>query len=118
MVPLPCWCEFALESLCFSVVGTPMKIVIAQMQHETNTFSPVPTPWEAFGNGGPFLGKAAYDAMKDTRLPMAAYSDLAEAARAKVATAVAAWATPSGTVAGRAYERICELICHEVAKGC
>jgi len=48
-----------------------MKIVIAQMQHETNTFSPVPTPWEAFGNHGPFLGRAAYEAMKGTRLPKA-----------------------------------------------
>ena len=33
-----------------------MKFVIAQMQHETNTFSPVPTPWEAFGKDGPLLG--------------------------------------------------------------
>ena len=26
-----------------------MKFVIAMMQHETNTFSPLPTPFEAFG---------------------------------------------------------------------
>jgi microcystin degradation protein MlrC len=95
-----------------------MKIVIAQMQHETNTFSPVPTPWEAFGNDGPFLGRAAYEAMKGTRLPMAAYIDLAEAAGAQVAIPVAAWANPSGPVDGQAYDRICELICAEVAKGC
>ena len=95
-----------------------MKIVIAQMQHETNTFSPVPTPWEAFGNNGPFLGKAAYDAMKGTRLPMAAFIDLAEAAGAQIATPIAAWANPSGPVDSNAYERICELICDEVAKGC
>ena len=95
-----------------------MKIVIAQMQHETNTFSPVPTPWEAFGNGGPFLGRAAYDAMKYTRLPMAAFIDLGEAAGAELVTPVAAWANPSGPVDSSAYDRICELICDEVAKGC
>ena len=55
-----------------------MKFVIAQMQHETNTFSPVPTPWEAFGGkGGPALGRAAYEATKGTHVPMAAYLDLA-----------------------------------------
>jgi len=95
-----------------------MRVVIAQMQHETNTFSPVPTPWEAFGNGGPFLGKAAHEAMKGTRLPMAAYLDLAEAAGAQVITPVAAWANPSGPVDGKAYDRICDLICNEIAKGC
>jgi len=95
-----------------------MKIVIAQMQHETNTFSPVATPWEAFGNDGPFLGPAAYDAMKGTRLPMAAFIDLAEAAGAQLATPIAAWANPSGPVDGPAYDRICALICDEIAKGC
>ncbi|HZP88685.1 MAG TPA: M81 family metallopeptidase [Burkholderiales bacterium] len=95
-----------------------MKIVIAQMQHETNTFSPVPTPWEAFGNNGPFLGRAAYDAMKGTRLPMAAFIDLAEAAGAQIETPIAAWANPSGPVDGTAYDRIREIICDAVAKGC
>lgn len=95
-----------------------MKIVIAQLQHETNTFSPVLTPWEAFGNNGPFLGRAAYDAMKGTRLPMAAFIDLAEQAGAQIETPVAAWANPSGPVDGNAYDRICDAICEAVAKGC
>ena len=30
-----------------------MKLVIAQMKHETNTFSPVPTPIGRFARGGP-----------------------------------------------------------------
>ena len=32
-----------------------MKVLIARMKHETNTFSPVPTPLSAFGNDGPCL---------------------------------------------------------------
>src|SRR5512145_704659 len=95
-----------------------MKLVIAQMQHETNTFSPVPTPWDAFGNHGPFLGQAAYAAMKGTRLPMAAFIDLVEAAGAQLVTPVAAWGNPSGPVDGAAYDRICDLICDAVAQGC
>jgi microcystin degradation protein MlrC len=96
-----------------------MKIVIAQMQHETNTFSPVPTPWESFGgNDGPYLGRAAYEAMKGTRLPMAAFIDLAEAAGAELVTPIAAWANPSGPVDGKAYDRICQIICDAVARGC
>ena len=95
-----------------------MKIVIAQMQHETNTFSPVPTPWEAFGNNGPYLGRDGYEAMKSTRLAIAAFIDLAEAAGAKIDTPIVAWANPSGPVHGMAYDRICERICDAVAKGC
>jgi microcystin degradation protein MlrC len=32
-----------------------VKFVIAQMKHETNTFSPVPTPLFAFGKNGPYI---------------------------------------------------------------
>lgn len=96
-----------------------MKVIIAQLQHETNTFSPVPTPWESFGgHGGPALGQAAFDAMKDTRLPMAAFIHLAQAEGARIVTPFAAWANPSGPVDGAAYDRFCEMLCDEIAKGC
>ena len=95
-----------------------MKFVIAQMQHETNTFSPVPTPWKAFGNGGPSIGRAALEAVGGTGVPMAAFIDLARAAGADIETPVAAWANPSGPVDGGAYERICALICDAVRGGC
>lgn len=95
-----------------------MKFVIAQMQHETNTFSPVPTPWEVFGPNGPYLGRDAYDAMKGKGMAMAAFLDLAEKIGAEVETPVAAWANPSGPVDGKAYDRICDAICEAVAKGC
>jgi microcystin degradation protein MlrC len=95
-----------------------MKFVIAQMQHETNTFSPVPTPWEAFGNDGPLIGRDALEAIDGTRLPMAAFLDLARGEGAEVVTPVAAWANPSGPVDGAAYDRICALICDAVGQGC
>ncbi len=95
-----------------------MKIVIAQMEHETNTFSPVPTPWEAFGPAGPYLGDAARKAMKGTRTPIGAFLDLAEAAGAEIVTPVAGFAYPSGPVDGKAYDRFCELICEAATTGC
>ncbi|HEX4987127.1 MAG TPA: M81 family metallopeptidase [Burkholderiales bacterium] len=95
-----------------------MKFVIAQMQHETNTFSPVPTPWEEFGPKGPYLGRDAFEAMQGKNMAMAAFLDLAKKVGAEVATPVAAWANPSGPVDGKAYDRMCEAICAEVAKGC
>jgi microcystin degradation protein MlrC len=95
-----------------------MRVVIAQMQHETNTFSPVPTPWEAFGNQGPSIGREALEAIEGTRVPMAAFIDLARREGAEIDTPVAAWANPSGPVDGEAYDRICDLICDAVRRGC
>lgn len=95
-----------------------MKFVIAQMQHETNTFSPVPTPWEEFGPKGPYLGRDAFEAMKGKGMAMAAFLDLAAKADAEAATPVAAWANPSGPVDGAAYDRMCDTICGAVSKGC
>ena len=95
-----------------------MKFVIAQMQHETNTFSPVPTPWEAFGKDGPLLGQAALDGMRGTRMAIGAFIDLAEAQGAQIVIPVAGYASPSGPVDPKAYDRFCELICAAVADGC
>ena len=41
------------------------RFVIALIKHETNTFSPIPTPLEKFGHGqGPAFGRAARDAFE------------------------------------------------------
>ena len=95
-----------------------MKLVIAQMQHETNTFSPIPTPWEAFGNHGPSIGREAFASIDGTNMAMAAFLDLARKEGAEIVTPVAAWAHPSGPVDGAAYDRICELVCEAVRQGC
>ena len=34
-----------------------MRFVLAMMQHETNTFSPVPTPWARFEAWGAYFGR-------------------------------------------------------------
>ena len=77
-----------------------MKLVIAQMKHETNTFSPVPTPLARFavGGGAPPEGDAARAAYAGTGSAIAAFIELADAAGAEVAIPIAASAWPSGPV--------------------
>jgi len=97
-----------------------MKIVIAQMKHETNTFSPVPTPLARFATGAdvPPEGAAAVAAYRGTGSAIAAFIDLAEAAGADYHVAIAAAAWPSGPVDDAAFEHIAGRICAAVARGC
>jgi len=91
-----------------------MQVLIARMNHETNTFSPVPTPLAAFN---PSYGEAAYADNKGGRTAMSAFIDLAEAAGAALVTPVSAFANPSGRVAAEAYQSLCDCIV-AAAPGC
>lgn len=97
-----------------------MKVVIAQMKHETNTFSPVPTPLARFATGTamPPEGQDAYAAYKGTGSGISAFIDLAEAAGAQIEIPIAAAAWPSGPVEDAAFEHIASRICAAVARGC
>lgn len=92
-----------------------MRFVIARLNHETNTFSPVPTPLEAFD---PQWGEAAYAAARGSRTAMGAFLDLAADAGAQVNTPLFAMANPSGPVEDAAYERMAGAIVDAVARGC
>ena len=95
-----------------------MKAVIAQMKHETNTFSPVPTPLFVFGKNGPYFGSEAYRAMQGTATPMGAFIELCRENGAEIVTPVAGDAPPSGPVATEAYACMCEAILESVRQGC
>ncbi len=96
-----------------------VKIVIAMLKHETNTFSPLPTPLKSLGpNGGPLRGEAAYAHFKGTRIPMGAFIDLAEEAGAEIVIPIAARTVPSGPVSQEAFEHVTKVICDCVAEGC
>ncbi len=95
-----------------------MRLLIAMMKHETNTFSPVPTPLARFGNGpGPLYGEAAIRAYRGTGTGLGAYLDLAERERAEIVVPIAAGAPPSRPVEDAAYAHITETICEAVARG-
>jgi microcystin degradation protein MlrC len=94
-----------------------MKILIARLNHETNTFSPVPTPLAAFGPDGPTFGEQAYKDNKGMRTAMSAFIDLAEQAGATLVTPVSASANPSGPVDAQAYTTLTQCIV-DAAPGC
>jgi microcystin degradation protein MlrC len=95
-----------------------MRLLIAMMKHETNTFSPVPTPLARFGNGpGPLYGEAAIRAYRGTGTGLGAYLDLAARGRAEIVLPIAASAPPSSPVEDAAYREITDCICNAAAKG-
>jgi microcystin degradation protein MlrC len=92
------------------------KIVIARLNHETNTFSPIPTPLASFD---PKWGSEARHDQTGARTAMGAYLDIAQSLPdTEIVTPVAAMANPSGTVAADAYDAICNAIIAAVAQGC
>ena len=97
-----------------------MKLVIAQMKHETNTFSPVPTPLARFAAGRPLPaeGRDVYEAFKGTGTAIGAFIDLADKAGAEAVFPVAGNAAPSSPVDDEAYEAMAGRIVAAVAKGC
>ncbi|MDR5784886.1 M81 family metallopeptidase [Caballeronia sp. LZ065] len=94
-----------------------MKILIARMNHETNTFSPVPTPLEAFGRDGPCFDAEAYRENAGMRTAMSAFIDAAEREQAEIVTPISASANPSGRVGAAAYDAIWQSIV-DAAEGC
>jgi len=92
-----------------------MRIVIARFQHETNTFSPVTTPIEAFSM---HWGEAARASVVGTDWPMAPFIELARRMGAVAATPVAADADPSNRVPDALFERVTRALLDEIRAGC
>ena len=98
-----------------------MKVVIARMNHETNTFSPVRTPLAAFGGGkpgGPEFGAAAYAAGKHSATAMGAFIAAAERRGCEIAAPLCAMANPSGPVEPAAYDAMSDAIVDAIGQGC
>jgi microcystin degradation protein MlrC len=99
-----------------------MRLILAMMQHETNTFSPVPTPLERFARGNigptPFEGNEVLEAFRDTGTALGGFIDVAEAAGAEMVFPIAASAWPSGPVEDAAYDYMTAKICEAAAAGC
>ena len=91
-----------------------MRLLIAMMKHETNTFSPVRTPLARFG---PLYGEAAVRAYRGTGTGLGAYLDLAAGEGAELVLPIAAGAPPSGPVEDGAYAHITDAICEAAAAG-
>ena len=55
-----------------------MKLVLAMVKHETNTFSPLVTDFARFEAWGLYTGQAAIDAYGKTNMPLGVYLNLAK----------------------------------------
>ena len=96
-----------------------MRLLLATLSHETNTFSPVPTKLERFCRAGTTLlsGQAAIDFYRGTGTCMGGYLAVADEIGAEVVVPVCASAPPSGPVDSDAYETCCRMITDAVAQG-
>jgi microcystin degradation protein MlrC len=96
-----------------------MRLLLATLSHETNTFSPVATKLERFCRAGTTLlsGQAAIDFYRGTGTCMGGYLSTADEIDAEVVVPVCASAPPSGPVDSEAYETCCGMITDAVAKG-
>ena len=83
-----------------------MRVVMAMMKHETNTFSPVPTPWSRFEEWSACFGEEVIRAYEPTNMTLAAYIKLCRDADVEIISPIAAEAMPSGPVSNDAYDRI------------
>jgi microcystin degradation protein MlrC len=83
-----------------------MRLLLAMMKHETDTFSPIPTDLQRFRDWGLHEDESVADVYSGTNHPLAAYLDLANEVGAKVVTPIAAEAMPSGPVQAKAYDTI------------
>jgi microcystin degradation protein MlrC len=95
-----------------------MKILAARMNHETNTFSPVPTPLAAFGADGPTFGADAHRQAAASRTGLGAFIVAAEKRGAHITVAVNATANPSGRVDDAAFETMASAILAAARDGC
>ena len=95
-----------------------MRFVIAMMKHETNTFSPIATPWARFEDWGARFNDDARRAYEGTGMPMGAYLEIAREAGAEIVTPIAAEAMPSGPVSAEAEAFMSDAICDAVSAGC
>jgi microcystin degradation protein MlrC len=97
-----------------------MRLLLAMMKHETNTFSPVVTDLARFSRSGgalPDSGAAAVAAYRGTGTVTGAYIEIAEREGAEYELAIAADAWPSGPVEDDAYEAMSDIILTAVKRG-
>lgn len=96
-----------------------MRLLVAMFKHETNTFSPVPTPLDRFYRsvGATASNAEMIEAFRGTGVALGGFINVAERIGAEVVVATAAEAQPSSPADDATYERISQLILDHVARG-
>ncbi|MBY0138025.1 M81 family metallopeptidase [Paracoccus yeei] len=91
------------------------RLALARLNHETNSFSPVPTPLAAFA---PKWGAEALAAAEGYPAAVGAFHAFARRIGAEVEVPLIAHAMPSGPVEDDAFEAMAAAILAAVEKGC
>src|SRR5580658_5009983 len=94
------------------------RFVVAMMMHETNTFSPLPTPIESFAKRGDLHGPGAIAAAEGTNTPLGGFISLMRETGDEFVVPMAGNANPSGLVTEAAFEEMAGAIVGAVAEGC
>ena len=84
------------------------RVALGSIMHETNTFSPIATPFEAFHEGMPDIldGQRVLDAMRGTKTGIGGSMDVGAEQEWEMIGTVSAHATPSANVRADAHERL------------
>jgi microcystin degradation protein MlrC len=89
------------------------------IKHETNTFSPVPTPLSRFFRGAPDIleGERAIRAYENTDSGLGGYIEVARRVGAEIVVPVAAESWPSGPASSDTHEALCKRVLDQVRRG-
>ena len=94
-----------------------MRVLVAMMKHETNSFSPVVTDLDRFRSWSLYRNEEVLAHYAGTAMPLTAYLELAEAHGAEIIAPLAAEAMPSGLVEEETYEQLVEWILEPIRAG-
>lgn len=87
-----------------------MRVIAAEISHETNTFSSVPTDLPAFERAGIHRGEQIIRHLAGTATPFAGFMDGAEKREFELIPLLSVWATPSGMVTAEALGTLLDEI--------
>ena len=88
----------------------PRRIAIGQISHETNVFSPIPTPLQAWKDRGFALGQDIITKMRGTKSALGAFLEVAEQNGWEVIPTIATGATPSAPTDAETYAYLKEQL--------
>jgi len=87
-----------------------MRVIAAELSHETNTFSSVPTDLAAFEHAGIHRGAEIERHLANTATAFAGFLDASAEHGFELVPLLAVWATPSGMVSGDALATLVDEI--------
>ena len=96
-----------------------MRVVIACLEKETNSFSAIPSPLSKFGGKpGPYYGLEALKQHENTRISFASLVKAARSWGAEIEVPIVARCATGAPVADDDYEVIVKAMTDSVSKGC